>query len=312
MQSLVILGTGGTIAGSAARPDDAVGYRAGAIGVEQLVAAVPPLANLPLECEQVAQLDSKDMTVATWIALAQRIRHHLAQPRVAGIVLTHGTDTLEETAYALYRLLGATPKPLVLTAAMRPASALGADGPGNLLDAATVARDPQARGPVVVFGGRVYGPAELRKVHGYRIDAFDAGDAGPIGVIEEGVLRRFRDWPAQAAHAAADAALRRLDWPRVDIVTSHAGAWGETIDALVECGVRGLVIAGTGNGTVHEALEAAARRALERGVAVWRASRCLLGGVVGAPAGALPSAGALTPHQARIELQLELLRPPSA
>ena len=311
MQTLVILGTGGTIAGSASSPDDAVGYRAGAIGVGELVAAVPALAASPVEAEQIAQLDSKDMTPATWVALVQRIRHHLQRPEVAGVVVTHGTDTLEETAYALHRLLGATARPVVLTAAMRPATALGADGPRNLADAALVARDARSRGVVVVFGGRVIGPADLRKVHGYRVDAFDAGDAGPIGVVEEGVLRLFRAWPAKTPHAAVESALSGADWPVVEIVTSHAGARGETIDALVAAGARGLVLAGTGNGTVHEALDAAAHRAATGGVTVWRASRCLLGGVVGAPAGAWPSTGTLTPYQARIELQLTLMvRPP--
>lgn len=307
MQTLVILGTGGTIAGIATDPGDAVGYRAAAIGVAELVAAVPALAQTAVEAEQVAQLDSKDMTPAVWVALARRIRHHLQRPEVAGIVVTHGTDTLEETAYALFRLLGATARPVVLTAAMRPASALGADGPRNLVDAACVARDTNARGVLVAFGGRVFGPADLRKVHGYRVDAFDAGDAGPAAVLEEGALRSFRAWPDAPPHAAADAALQGADWPVVEIVTSHAGARSETIDALVAAGARGLVIAGTGNGTLHEALDAAARRAEQRGVMVWRASRCLLGGVVGAPAGALPSAGALTPFQARIELQLALM-----
>jgi L-asparaginase len=307
MQSLVILGTGGTIAGSASRADDAVGYRAAAIGVDQLVAAVPALAALPIECEQVAQLDSKDMTVATWIALAQRIRHHSARPEVAGIVVTHGTDTLEETAYALHRLLGATAKPVVLTAAMRPASAVSADGPRQLLDAVAALRCPGARGVFVVFGGLAYLATDLRKLHGYRLDAFASGEGAPLGAIEEGVLRRWRPWPDGAPHPAAPRAFGTPAWPVVEIVTSHAGARGEVVDALVAAGVQGLVIAGTGNGTLHEALEAAAQKAVARGILVRRASRCGLGGVVGEPAGALPSAGPLSAVQARIELQLDLL-----
>jgi len=306
-QTLVILGTGGTIAGRAASPDDAVGYRSAAIGVEQLVAAVPALAASPVEAEQIAQLDSKDMTPATWVALASRVRHHVARAEVAGTVVTHGTDTLEETAYALHRLLGATAKPVVLTAAMRPATALGADGPRNLADAAGTARDERARGVLVVFGGRVFGPTDLRKVHGYRVDAFDAGDAGPLGAIEEGGLRLFRAWPEGEPHAAADAALQGAEWPAVEIVTSHAGARGATVDALVAAGARGLVVAGTGNGTLHAALDEALRHASARGVVVWRASRCQLGGVVGSAEGAWPSGGVLTPYQARIELQLELM-----
>ena len=131
---IVILGTGGTIAGSG----DDVGYTAGQVGVPQLVAAVPALASRALEAEQVAQVDSKNMSHAIWQALAQRVAHHLARPEVAGVVITHGTDTLEETAYFLHRVL-APGKPVVLTAAMRPSTSLQADGPQNLLDAVTLA-----------------------------------------------------------------------------------------------------------------------------------------------------------------------------
>ncbi len=114
------------------------------------------------------------------------------------MVITHGTDTLEETAYFLHRVL-APAKPVVLTAAMRPASALLSDGPQNLLDALTLAASAGARGVLAVLAQQVFGAAELRKVHSYRLDAFGAGDAGPLGRIEEGRLRRFRDWPAGSA-----------------------------------------------------------------------------------------------------------------
>ena len=198
---VVVLGTGGTIAGTAARADDTLNYRSAQLGVAQLVAAVPPLAGLPLQAEQVAQLDSKDMDAATWLVLARRAAAHLARDEVAGVVVTHGTDTLEETAYFLHRVL-APAKPLVLTAAMRPASSLQADGPQNLLDAVTVALAPGARGVVAVLAGVVHGAADLRKQHGHRIDAFSSGDAGPVARVEDGRLRIFRAWPDGPAHAA--------------------------------------------------------------------------------------------------------------
>jgi L-asparaginase len=303
---VVVIGTGGTIAGVAARADDHVGYRAGELGAEALVAAVPALAGRAIETETLARLDSCDMDHGTWLALRERLIERLARPEVAGVVVTHGTDTLEETAYFLHRTLAA-PKPVVLTAAMRPATALSADGPQNLLDAVTLAAMPGARGVLVVFGGRVFGSADLRKVHGWRVDAFDAGDAGPLGLLADGELRRFRRWPDEPLHRAASALPAAAAWPIVDVVTSHAGARGDVIDALVSAGARGIVIAGTGNGTVHQALVQAARRAEARGAVVRRASRCQLGGVVGARADALPSAGALTPPQARIELMLDLM-----
>lgn len=306
-RAVVILGSGGTIAGQAADPADAVGYSAAQIGVRQLVAAVPALGAWAIESEQVAQIDSKDMSFEVWRRLAERSAFHLARDEVGGVVITHGTDTLEETAYLLHRVLAPANKPLVLTAAMRPATSLQADGPQNLLDAVTVARLPDARGVLAVMAGTVHAGSELRKLHSYRLDAFGSGDAGPLAVIEQGRLRRFRDWPAPAARWLPLPAPGN-PWPRVEIVISHAGSDGAIVDALLAQGVQGIVVAGTGNGTVHTALEAALQRAQGAGVVVRRASRCAFGVVVqgdGAPA-ALPSAGALTPVQARIEMMLEL------
>lgn len=302
--TIVILGTGGTIAGTAASATDAVGYVAGQIGVAQLVAAVPVLADLPLECEQVAQLDSKDMDHATWRRLAQRCAHHLAREEVAGVVVTHGTDTLEETAYFLHRVL-APSKPLVLTAAMRPATALMADGPQNLLDAVAVARDGGAHGVVLAFGGRVWAGAEARKVHSYRLDAFDAGDAGPLALIEAGSLCWLRSVPVTTALGLEHIARDPAQWPRVEIVFNHAGADGRIVDALVAQSVHGIVAAGTGNGSLSAALEAALLRARTRGIAVRRSTRCAGGGVIGEAS--IASAGALSPFQARVELLLRLL-----
>jgi len=306
MQSVVVIGTGGTIAGAAARPQDHIGYTAGALGIDALIAAVPALQDQPLEAETLARIDSCDIDHATWVALARRAAWHLARPEVAGVVVTHGTDTLEETAYFLHRTVRAA-KPLVLTAAMRPATALSADGPQNLLDAVTLAREPGARGVLAVLAGRVHAGADLRKLHGYRVDTFSSGDAGAVALFEDGCVRTFRHWPNEALHRADVFGSDPAGWPLVDIVTSHAGARGAVIDALAAAGAAGIVIAGTGNGSVHASLRAAAERAQAAGVRVLRSSRCLLGGVVGTTPGALPSAGPLTPVQARIELLLDLL-----
>lgn len=303
---VVVIGTGGTIAGTAARPGAHLGYTAGALAAADLVAAVPALAGQPLETLSLAQLDSCDMDHATWQRLALALTEQLARPDVAGIVVTHGTDTLEESAYFVDQVVAAA-KPVVFTAAMRPATAPSPDGPQNLVDAVTLARYAGARGVLAVLGGTVWAGAELRKLHGYRVDAFGGGDAGPLAVIEDSVLRRFRDWPAtQPGHAHALQA-DPARWPVVEIVTSHAGARGATVDALVAAGALGLVIAGTGNGSVHRELLAAARKAQGGGVRVLRASRCVAGGVVGAPEHALPTAGSLTPAQARVRLMLELM-----
>ena len=305
--TVVILGTGGTIAGTAADAADNVGYTAAQLSLEQLVRAVPTLAGAAIECEQVAQLDSKDMDFATWLALATVIAQQLARPDVSGIVVTHGTDTLEETAYFLQRVL-APAKPVVLTAAMRPATALQADGPQNLLDAVRVAQLANARGVVVVFGGEVHGAADVRKLHTYRLAAFGSGDAGVLAQIEEGGLRQHRPWPEGTPLGVDRLPAPLAAWPRVEIVHSHAGVDGRLVQALCADGVRGLVVAGTGNGSVHHALEAALHEAQAQGVTVLRSSRCLDGAVLGAIDGELPGAGALTPVKARIELMLQLMR----
>ena len=315
-QKIVVLGTGGTIAGRAQAAGDNVGYVAGEVGVQALVDAVPGLAQAAggaLAAEQVAQIDSKDMDGAVWLALAQRVQAHLDDPAVRAVVVTHGTDTVEETAWFLHSVLAAH-KSVVLTCAMRPATAVVPDGPQNLLDAMAVARAPGARGVLVACAGAVHGAHAVQKVHPYRVDAFSSGEAGPLGWVEEGLVRLAQDWPS-APGGWAQAALEKIangaPWPRVEILTSHAGATGAVADALVRDGVQGLVVAATGNGTVHHALEAALLRARQAGVAVRVTTRCALG-QVGPRAGApLPLARGLSPVKARIALQLELLGAPA-
>jgi L-asparaginase len=198
--------------------------------------------------------------------------------------------------------------PVVLTCAMRPASALAPDGPQNIVDAITVARWPGASGVLAVCAGVIHGAVDVRKQHTYRLDAFGSGDAGPIGYVEEGGLRLLRGWPGSAGTAAqADtAALSECAaWPQVEIITSHAGASPRLVESLVAAGVRGLVVAGTGNGTVHHALEQALRAAQAQGVQVLRTTRCAQGQVIGAHPD-FETAHGLTPVQARIALQLQL------
>jgi len=310
-QKIVVLGTGGTIAGTAGDASDNIGYTAAQVGVGQLLEAVPGLAKAAggaLVAEQVAQVDSKDMEHAIWQRLAARCAAHLADPQVRGIVITHGTDTLEETAWFLRLVLDAH-KPVVLTCAMRPATALAPDGPQNLLDAVAVATAAGARGVLAVAAGTVHGAGQVRKVHPYRVDAFDSGDGGPLGWVEEGVVRLARDWPApQALHPQAGEAGDAARWPRVEIVLSHAAASGRIVDLLVADGVDGVVVAATGNGTVHQALEAALLRAQAAGVAVRVTSRCPLGRVLPRPGDALRAeAEGLGAVKTRVSLLLELL-----
>ena len=306
VRRVVVLGTGGTIAGRAARSGDNIGYTAGEVGVADLLGGIDAPEGIALVAEQVAQLDSKDMSHDTWLTLAQRCAHWLAQADVAGVVITHGTDTLEETAFFLQRVL-APSKPIVVTCAMRPASALSPDGPQNVRDAIAVAATKGAQGVSAVCAGVVHSSLDVQKVHTYRQDAFASGDAGAIGYVEEGEVRRVREWP----EAAAAMTLAATPWPRVEIVMSHAGASGAVVEALLRPGadepVRGLVLATTGNGTVHHALEAAALKAQDEGIAVLRATRCESGRILPKPDDRLRDAGALTPVKARIALMLELM-----
>jgi L-asparaginase len=316
---IVVLGTGGTIAGRAASGGDNIGYTAGEVGVADLLGGIDAPAGFALAAEQVAQLDSKDMDFDVWLRLAERCAAWLAEPDVAGIVVTHGTDTIEETAFFLQSVL-APAKPIVLTCAMRPASSLSPDGPQNLRDAMAVAVTPGASGTTVVCAGTVHGALDVQKVHTYRLDAFSSGDAGAVGYVEEGLVRRVRDWPG-ALHGvdcgglqAVAKAVAAAGWPRVELVVSHAGASGALIDLMCRerAGgatdpVRGLVVAATGNGTLHHALEAAARRAQQAGMAVLRATRCASGRILPRPDDRLRDAGALTPVKARVALMLELL-----
>jgi L-asparaginase len=171
----------------------------------------------------------------------------------------------------------------------------------------TVAQAAGAAGVVAVLCGAVHGAREVRKLHPYRLDAFGSGDAGPIGRIEEGRLRLFRDWPSGDAIGVDALPADEPAWPQVEIVTSHAGAGGAAVRALCAAGVRGLVVAGTGNGSVHADLEAALVDAQAAGVQVLRSTRCRDGRVIAAAGDRLPSADDLTPEKARVELLLRLL-----
>lgn len=356
-ERVVVLGTGGTIAGLASTAGDNVGYTAGQVSVSALLSAVSCVdpvrsTGLCLETEQVAQLDSKDMGFPVWQALLARVVHHLRQESVRGVVITHGTDTLEETAFFLHLCLrgsGVAHKPVVLTCAMRPASAQFPDGPQNVADAVAVVGDSQASGVLAVCAGRIHSAWHVQKTHTYRLDAFSSGDAGALGVVEEGRVRWYRPVPAMRGLVVGDGAFdyegmaSPLSWPRVELVHSYAGVTGRLVDLLIQereaffvtskggaregdagngyrsCPTDGIVVAGTGNGTLHHALESALQRARQAGILVWRTSRCFDANIVdatvvdAAPVGTpFPSQGDLAPVKARVAMILHLLAQGSA
>ncbi|HEX5357258.1 MAG TPA: asparaginase [Aquabacterium sp.] len=313
MQNVVILGTGGTIAGTGADPDRVWDYRAGQLSIAQLVKAMPDLAVYPTEVVQVAQVDSKDMSWQLWQDMGRELQRQLARDDVSGIVIAHGTDTLEETAYLLHRLVDGR-KPVVITAAMRPATAPDADGPRNLLDAVRVALEAARRGlggVVAVMHGGVWAGSQVRKMHSWSLDAFDAGGQAPLALIDaQGQWHdEVASWPASGN---AGWWPLNLTPPRVEIIHSHADADGWMVDAALahahEHGpLKGLVMAGTGHGTLHKGLEAALAKAVAHGVTVWRSSRVARGGVQSREGDAFVACGELTAAQARVALMLYLM-----
>lgn len=311
-QKIVVLGTGGTIAGYSALVNDNIGYAAGQIGIEALTQGVPGLAQhlqgQILVFEQLAQIDSKDMDFTIWKALACRVALLLVDPDVQGIVITHGTDTIEETAFFLHSVVSSN-KPIVLTCAMRPASALSPDGPQNLLDAFSVVMDVNASGVVVVCAGVVHAAEHVQKIHPYRLDAFRSGEAGPLAWIEEAKVRwSLNAMPKNTLLRSALTLPESGAWPQVEIVLNHVGANGKVVDALLMTGVEGLVVACTGNGTVSNGLMASLQRAMSKGVRVVRSTRCALGRVISTPDAAVPDSQGLSPVKARVALMLTLMK----
>lgn len=320
-KKVVFLGTGGTIAGRSAERSDNVGYRAAQVGVAQLLEGLPALAaalqGIIPESEQVAQVDSKDMDWPQWQALHTRALHHLQRDDVGALVITHGTDTLEETAFFLSQVLPSdllASKPVVLTCAMRPATADFPDGPQNLCDAAVVANAPGARGALVVCAGAVHTARDVQKVHPYRLDAFNSGETGPAGWVEEGQVRWMRPIE-QDGGVKPSLRLSAGPWPRVEIVVNAVGVGGAVVRALCampaepDAPVRGIVVAGTGNGTINHDMEAALNVARAQGVRVVTTTRCASGQLVGARGAPVVDAEylGLSVVKARIALVLELM-----
>ncbi|OZI32179.1 L-asparaginase [Bordetella genomosp. 10] len=308
---VAVLATGGTIAGVQASAT-ASSYVAGSISVAQLMASVPQLAGLArLRTEQVANVGSQNMTHAVWQALAARVQMLDADDDVQGVVVTHGTDTLEETAFFL-ALTAPACKPLVLVGAMRPATALSADGPANLYAAVALARHGMARerGPLVIMNGDIHTARDVQKVAASGINAFASPNGGRIGVMV-GVDPLFHGPAQPMPHRYPLEALGPVEqWPRVAVVYAHADLQADVVDALAAL-YDGLVLAGVGDGNATDAAIDALKRAAAKGVAVVRASRTG-SGYVGRGAeiddgeAGFVAAGELSAQKARILLMLAL------
>lgn len=282
---VVLLGTGGTIAGAGA-PDAGVGagsaaYRSAVVTAQDLIAGVPGLAALArLQAEQIFQIDSADFTDERLLQLARRVAALCRQDEVDAVVITHGTDTLEETAYFLH-LTVPSAKPIVLTGAMRPGTALAADGPANLRQAVAVAAHPGSagRGVLVVMNEEIHSARDVAKVHSLRLDAF-ASPHGALGLVVEGAPRWYRR--VERPHgAASEFDIARIDaLPLVGVVASHGNMRREIYDSWAALGARAIVHAGFGGGTVPEYLKAPLAELRARGVLLVRCSRTGAGPVV--------------------------------
>ncbi len=271
---VVILATGGTIAGmgeSGTRP----GYTPGQIAIDDMIAAVPGLSQLArIEGEQVASVGSQDMTFAIMTTLAGRINALLADDAVAGVVVTHGTDTMEETAFFL-NLTVDSRKPVVMTGAMRPPTALSADGPLNLYNAVAVAADPAAadRGVLVVMNDRIHGAHSLTKTNTTSVETFLSPITGLIGTVIYGQTQYFRRPFRRHTDASEFSPADASTLPRVDILYACADMPADLVDGSVSRGARGIVIAGDGNGNMNAPTIERAARAASRGIVIVRSSR---------------------------------------
>jgi L-asparaginase len=280
--TVVILATGGTIAGAQTSQKE-YGYQSGTFKVEDLIAAVPTMKDLAnLKGEQVANVGSQDMSDAIWLKLAKRVNEVLRAPGVSGVVITHGTDTLEETSYFL-NLVTKSEKPVVLVGSMRPATAVSADGPANLYNGVAVAADPKARGRgvLVVINDEIHSARNVEKLNTTNIQAFSSPERGPQGLVNTGKIAWFE--PMDKRHTTrSEFTVDKLQaLPRVDIIYAYSNMPPDLIQAAVARGAKGVVIAGVGDGNMtKESVAALEKLANEKDLLVVRSSRIATGMVL--------------------------------
>ena len=274
MTRVHILATGGTIAGTA-RSDVDPGYRAGGVSVDALMDGVPGLRNVAtLTGEQFSQLGSQDMDDHLWLRLAARVSALFSANEADGIVITHGTDTAEETGYFLH-LAVKSERPVVLTGSMRPATALSADGPLNLFNAVSVAADPHARGRgvIIAVNDDLHSARDVTKSSTSDVQSFVSPGPGLLGTVSYGRARYFRE-PTHLHTNATEFSLEGMDLlPRVDILYAHANMPVDLVRASASLGSRGVVIAGMGNGNISTEVAETLAEIVSSGVIVVRSSR---------------------------------------
>jgi L-asparaginase len=312
LPKVIILATGGTIAGAGTSSTRA-GYTAGKIPIDDLIGAIPDIKKVAdISGEQISSIGSQDMTIDIWKKLAVRINQIYTNHEADAVVITHGTDTQEETAYFL-DLTVPSDMPVVLTGSMRPATAISADGPKNLYDAILVAIDPKTKGKgvLVSFNEGVYDGREVMKLSTTKVEAFGSPNSGPVGQVYDGKVEYYMSAIREENSKKPFSVTADTKLPTVDIAYMYADAPAYNIDDLIAKKVDGIVIAGVGNGNFNKAYMDAVKRAVAAGIVVCRASRTPSGRVVledeinDDELGTIVSDD-LTPQKARIMLMLGL------
>lgn len=272
--TVYVLATGGTIAGSA---DSSLtgSYTSGAITVDALINAVPQINEIAdIKGEQIANIGSQAMNNATWLTLAKRANELLKDDKVAGIVVTHGTDTMEETAYFLNLVIDSD-KPIVLVGAMRASTSMSADGPLNIYNAVNVAMNKASvgKGVLVVMNDEIHAAREVTKTNTTAVQTFKSPNSGKIGSVNFGTVNYYMQ-PLRKATKTSEFSIDKItELPRVDIIFGHTEHTADFVETAVANGAKGIVLAGVGNGNPYPSVEKALAEAVKKGVVVVRTSR---------------------------------------
>ncbi|MGL2646754.1 type II asparaginase [Helicobacter pylori] len=313
LPTIALLATGGTIAGSGASASLG-SYKSGELGIKELLKAIPNhlIKIARIQGEQISNIGSQDMTEEVWFKLAQRAQELLDDSRIQGVVITHGTDTLEESAYFLNLVLHST-KPVVLVGAMRNAASLSADGALNLYNALSVAIDEKSanKGVLVVMDDTIFSAREVVKTHTTHTSTFKALNSGAIGSVYYGKVRYYMQ-PLRKHTIESEFSLSQLKTPlpKVDIIYTHAGMTPDLFQASLNSHAKGVVIAGVGNGNVSVGFLKAMQEASQMGVVIVRSSRVGSGEVTSGEIDdrAFITSDNLNPQKARVLLQLALTK----
>ncbi len=309
---IIVLSTGGTIAGQQPNSDKA-GYLPGKISIDELLKNIPSIKQKAIvQGEQIAAIGSYDMTVEIWIKLAKRINEIFAKNEADGIVITHGTDTQEETAYFL-SLTVQSNKPVVLTGSMRPATAISTDGPKNLYDAIIVASDLTSKGVMLCFNENIFDAKNVVKINTTNVNAFGSPNAGAIGHVYDSKVT-FTTQNVNSKNNFIPFDISKKDsLPKVEIVYAYAGASDAAINAFINNSSDGIIIAGTGNGSFNKTILASVKNAVQKSIIVVRSTRVFSGAVTTQYLGAFDDeklgtivSDVLNPQKARILLMLAL------